>query len=181
MRRLLWIPGVLAAAVVMLPASSSAGLDGLGLRLQKTVGLDPNECATGKSISVQPGTTVYYCYKVTNTGATTFTMHSLEDSILGWITLPNGGMFDLPPGSMQVITGESSVITATTTNVATWTAKFTETGTVDPFVDVANGAAQVSIDPKAAPALGEAALAFVAAGLVAFGALHLSRKRRNPA
>ncbi len=36
--------------------------------LQQTVGLDPATCGVGGEILVEAGTTVYYCYTVTNTG-----------------------------------------------------------------------------------------------------------------
>jgi hypothetical protein len=44
-------------------------------------------------------------------------------------------------------------------------------------VATAHNSATVSIAANAAPALGEAALALVTAGLLLFGALHLSRRR----
>ena len=37
---------------------------------------------TSRSIVVATGTTVYYCYEVTNTGDVTFEFHTLEDDVL---------------------------------------------------------------------------------------------------
>ncbi len=188
MRRLEWISGAALVAVLGFPAWSAAGAAPLQpLTLTKTVGLDPASCAAAKGISVVKGTTVYYCYTITNNDVVSYTMHSLEDSVLGWITLPNGGDFFLEPQESMSVTS-SFQINVSTFNVATWAAVPT-TGTMTqvataPFaadtVATATSAAAVSIDPKAAPALGEAALAFVAAGLLAFGAIRLSRKLRDP-
>ena len=55
------------------------------LVLTKTVGTTPGVCAPTSSISVDSGTTVYYCYTVTNVGTTTASTHSLVDDQLGTI------------------------------------------------------------------------------------------------
>ncbi len=41
------------------------------ISLAKTVGTTAGVCATTSTISVSAGTTVYYCYEVTNTGDVT--------------------------------------------------------------------------------------------------------------
>ena len=94
------------------------------IALAKTVGTDPGVCASTSEISVLAGTDVYYCYEVTNTGNITLTMHSLEDSELGFIfpVLP----YDLGPGdSVDTVAAGfevSATINVTTTNSAIWTA-----------------------------------------------------------
>ncbi len=85
----------------------------------KTVGTDPNICASTSTLTVTQGTTVYYCYEVTNMGGVTFTTHTLTDSVLG--TLLNNFAYDLAPSASAFIT-QSTVITQNTTNVAYWTA-----------------------------------------------------------
>ncbi len=70
------------------------------------------------------GTTVYYCYTVTNTGDVTLNLHNLVDDKLG--TIFSGLAYALAPGTSvnTVAAGLSipAVINTTTTNVATWTA-----------------------------------------------------------
>jgi len=73
---------------------------------------------------VVPGTTVYYCYTVTNNTQSLLATHSLTDDKLG--ALLTNVMQDLPPGASAntVALGKtvSAVVNATTTNTATWTA-----------------------------------------------------------
>lgn len=187
MRRVVWCLGVALTVALGFPAVSQAGVDLSLLKLQKTVGTSPTGCAATNGITVVPGTTVYYCYKVTNTGPVTFTMHTLDDSVLGQIPLTNGGVFDLPPGEIMTATA-SALINVTTRNVATWMASVSETAphtvtsvtvAAQRVVATATNSAIVSIAANAAPALGEAALAFVTAGLLLFGALRLNRTRRG--
>ena len=91
--------------------------------LNKTVGTTPGVCAATSSISVDSGTTVYYCYTVTNVGTTTASTHSLVDDQLG--TIFTGLNHTLAPGaSIDTVTLGLSVpvvISTTTTNTATWT------------------------------------------------------------
>lgn len=99
----------------------------LGIVMTKTVGLDPNTCATSTSLSIPAGgggTVVGYCYTVMNTGEITMSTHDLVDSELG--TIFPGLNYDLGPGASVDTVGAgvivSALITQTTTNVATWTA-----------------------------------------------------------
>ncbi len=94
-------------------------LTGPHINFAKTVGTEPAACATSDNIEVEPGTVVTYCYRVTNTGEVTFTLHDLEDSELGPI-LSNFN-FSLPSGVTAFLT-QTAVITQTTVNTATWTA-----------------------------------------------------------
>jgi hypothetical protein len=90
--------------------------------LSKTVGLDPDVCATSDSIIIPAGmggTEVTYCYTVQNTGDVTFTNHTLTDTVLG--TLLNNEPVVLGPGATYFIT-QTSLITQTTVNTAYWTA-----------------------------------------------------------
>ncbi len=87
--------------------------------LAKTVGTEAGVCATTDQILVLQGTTVYYCYTVTNTGTATFSTHDLFDDQLGPLF---AGMDYLlvPEASTQYIT--STVITTDTENAALWKA-----------------------------------------------------------
>jgi subtilisin-like proprotein convertase family protein len=91
--------------------------------LTKTVGTDPNACASTDSITIPAGgggTDVTYCYYMTNTGNVTFVNHLVVDDQLGTLLGP-----DFPavvgPGSSAWFT-VTTLITQTTVNSATWTA-----------------------------------------------------------
>lgn len=105
--------------VVTATATATVTVGEPGITLSKTVGTDPSECATTDEITVEPGTTVTYCYEVTNTGSTTYTLHDLDDSELGAIR--SEYPYELGPGATLAIT-ETAVITTSVTNTATWTA-----------------------------------------------------------
>ena len=104
------------------PSSSKAQPRGPSISLAKTVGTDPGVCATTSNITVPEGTTVYYCYEVTNTGDVTFNLHDLVDDQLG--TIFTGFAYALTPGaaSAPLTPGLTIGDNTTTTNVATWTA-----------------------------------------------------------
>ena len=86
----------------------------------KTVGLDPAVCATTESITLSAGGgNVTYCYRVRNTGNITLTRHTLLDDQLG--TLLSTFPYTLVPGASAFLTQTTS-ISATTINSATWTA-----------------------------------------------------------
>jgi len=116
------------------------------ISLVKTVGTDPAVCAATSTITVAPGTTVYYCYEVTNTGNVTLNLHTLTDDQLGAIF--SGFNYALTPGSSvnTVAAGLtiSAVITAPTTNVGTWTAY--NPGPVDQVVATATATVDLT-DP----------------------------------
>ena len=100
------------------------GASGPSISLAKTVGTDPGVCATTSAITVVAGTTVYYCYEVTNTGDVTFTAHDLVDDQLG--TIFTGLSYSLAPGAsvntVQAGLSIPAVMNNTTTNTGTWTA-----------------------------------------------------------
>lgn len=87
--------------------------------LTKTVGTNPNVCATTSVITVPVGTQVYYCYTVRNTGSITLSTHTLTDTVLGNVL--SGFAYDLGPGQSVVITRSATVsgpVTASTEWVA---------------------------------------------------------------
>ncbi len=108
--------------------------------MSKTVGFNPNVCATTSSIEVAAGTVVYYCYTVTNTGDVALPLHDLVDDQLG--TLLDDFAFNLAPGATVSTVDAGAVISitasSTVTNTAVWTAfvdpivtaSYTDTATV---------------------------------------------------
>jgi hypothetical protein len=95
----------------------------VSINLVKTVGTDPNVCANTNDITVDPGTKVYYCYTVTNTGPVALKDHTLVDNKLG--TIFSGLAYNLAPGAslntVQAGLTVSTNISAETTNTAEWT------------------------------------------------------------
>ena len=100
------------------------------ITVAKTVGTVPGVCAATSNITVPMGTTVYYCYTVTNTGDVTLNSHTLVDDKLG--TIFTNFAYALTPGSsvntVQAGLSIPAVINVNTTNVATWTAAQSSTG-----------------------------------------------------
>ena len=88
------------------------------ITLTKTVGTDPSVCAATDEIDVAKGTAATYCFRVTNTGPVTLSLHTLEDSHLGSILSDFG--FLLPPDATIFLT-QTAIITQTPANTATWT------------------------------------------------------------
>ena len=123
-------------------ATATATVNVASIEIVKTVGTDPGVCAATSNITVLAGTTVYYCYTVTNTGDVTLNLHDLSDDMLG--TLFTGLAYALTPGSSvnTVAAGLTIpyVANAPTTNTATWTAYNTGgvsvTAEASAFVDV---------------------------------------------
>ena len=100
------------------------GSSGL-ITLTKTVGTVPATCAATDAITVPFGTSVYYCFTVENTSATTFNFHDLVDDHLGTI-LNNANVVLAPAATYEVIVNDTA--TATVTNTATWTSRDVATG-----------------------------------------------------
>lgn len=117
---------VAATAALVLGAAATPASAGprLSVTVVKTVGTTPGVCGTESAITVAPGTTVYYCYTITNDSDITFDLHNLVDDQLG--TLLTDAEYDLLPGaSVNTVTlgiTADAVITTTTTNTATWEA-----------------------------------------------------------
>ena len=98
---------------------SVTGCVPISIDVVKTVGVDSSTCAAGSAIAVAPGTRVYYCYTVRNTGAVELATHDLFDDQLG--PLLTAFPYSVMPGDTAFLTA-SVVITADTTNLAAWTA-----------------------------------------------------------
>jgi len=99
--------------------SAVVEITGVEVDLVKTVGTDLSVCAPTSEISVIAGTTVSYCFEITNTGQVTFTSHTLVDSQFG--LLLNGAVIVVPPAGKFTFT-ETAVINSSVTNNANWTA-----------------------------------------------------------
>ncbi len=121
------------------------------ISLVKTVGTTADECATTTSISVVSGTTVYYCYTITNDTESVLATHSLTDDQLGDLLTDEAA--DLDPGAsgstVELGLEVSADLTVTTTNVATWTAT-NEQGV--PFTATASATVTVTTAPAVAAA-----------------------------
>jgi hypothetical protein len=94
------------------------------IELTMTAGTEDGVCAAESSLEVDPGTEVFYCYTVENTGNVALPLHDLVDDQLGAIF--SGLAYDLQPGaSVDTVAAGlsiSAVITSDTTHTATWTA-----------------------------------------------------------
>jgi hypothetical protein len=124
------------------------------ITLVKTVGTDPEACAPDAQLVIPAGTTVYYCYTVTNGTDFALGTHSLADDHLGQVF--SSLAYDLAPGASvdTVAAGveASAVIDESTTNTATWTATADEQSAA-PVVFDADAQATVTVEaPAAAPA-----------------------------
>lgn len=111
-----WTTSENFSAATWLPESA---LEGPAISLEKTVGTDPNVCATTSTLNIDAETDVTYCYEVTNTGTVTLTLHDLDDSELG--NLLTDFPYILAPGASAFLT-QTATISSTTVNTATWTA-----------------------------------------------------------
>ncbi len=135
--------------LVVVPASLIVSQTAPSISVTKTVGTTAGVCATSSNITVPQGSTVYYCYTVTNTGDTAFAMHDLVDDQLG--TIFSGLAYALAPGaSIDTVTAGlsvSAVINVPTTNVGTWTAYNAAAG------DGVQGQATATVNVTAAQAI----------------------------
>lgn len=122
---------------------------GASISLTKTVGTTPGVCAGTANITVPQGTTVYYCYTVTNTGTVAFGLHTLTDDVLG--TIFTGAAYALAPGAsvntVQLGVNVPYVANANTTNVGTWLAYNATGGQAQ-----ATATATVNVIPPRCPA-----------------------------
>ncbi len=129
------------------------------LSLTRTVWVDGYNpaCQTiDKSLTIVPaGTTVKYCFTVTNTGDYTFTKHSLNDSRLGAIfgNFPH----DLPPGAsysnVEAGVPATETITANITGLTTWTGVLADPILALDAVDAAAATAGQVVDATATRAI----------------------------
>ena len=115
-----WYAHTSAGVQVQDSALAKVNVNTAAITLKKTVGFDPNTCASTDSISVTPGTQVTYCYKVTNSGEVAIASHNLVDDQLG--TILHDFPFNLTIGASSFLT-QTVEINASVVNTATWTAR----------------------------------------------------------
>lgn len=140
------------------------------ITLSKTVGTDPGVCATTDQIAVPNGTTVYYCFEVTNIGGVSLGLHDLVDSHLG--TILDDFAYALAPGA-SVFLVVPDVADATVTNTATWTA----TPAAGEPVEASDSATVIALDTLVEiPTLSGIGLAALAGALGALALLILRRR-----
>ncbi len=100
------------------------------LDVTKTVSTDPAVCGISSSIQVAPGTKVYYCYQVRNTGGYALENHTLTDELKG--TVLENYAFDLEPGETFNTVDAGFVIEETAresrSSAGTWRALSPEQG-----------------------------------------------------
>ncbi|MBX3015097.1 MAG: M4 family metallopeptidase [Caldilineaceae bacterium] len=110
-------------------AQSRVKLLDVELTLVKSVGIEGIQptCPETETLFVPVGTTVRYCYTVTNHGSYPLRQHHLADDQLG--VLLHEVTFPLAPGASYSTT-ITTTLTISTTNVATWTSAFPYTATV---------------------------------------------------
>ncbi len=94
-------------------------ISGPAIQFEKTVGTDPNVCATTDDLTLLGANDATYCYNVLNTGTVTLTNHDLDDSELGSIL--SGFPFSLSPAQSTFVT-VTTPLTQSVVNTATWTA-----------------------------------------------------------
>jgi uncharacterized repeat protein (TIGR01451 family) len=114
------------------------------ITLQKTVGDAPGVCAPTNTLTVDVGDTVYYCYRVTNTGNVPIDLHDLDDDKLGDLLEPDLTLALAPGASVDTVAAGLAITASldiTTTNVATWTGR---TGSA---VATASATATVNVPP----------------------------------
>jgi subtilisin-like proprotein convertase family protein len=137
---------------ILIPLTLTVTLPDPAIGLNATVGTTPGVCATGDTIAVAPGTDVYYCYTVTNTGDITLPLHTLGDTLAG--TIFNNFPFALGPGdSVDTVAAGveiSATLNTTTTNTGSWTAFGTDlysgvAGTGN-FIDISTTGTEVITD-----------------------------------
>lgn len=69
----------------------------------KTISTQPEDCAGRNSLSVNPGTIVYYCAQIKNTGVVTLTQHQLREDNL---SINVSFDYPLPPGGVLNVTND---------------------------------------------------------------------------
>lgn len=111
----------------------------LTLVLSKTVGIQNIRpvCTNVTQIKVPIGTTVVYCFTLRNQSAYTPNRHTLVDDHLG--RLLDDAAFDLAPNASFIVS-QTATLTASVTNIATWTA------TIMPTDETGDSLAAASLD-----------------------------------
>jgi hypothetical protein len=129
---------------LLLAAEPDGVLPTHAIVLTKTVGTDPHICANESITTVIEGTTVYYCYRVTNTGSAMLDQHYLFDSELGMLV--HNRISPLNPGASFLVTATLRP-DVSVTNVATWTAIALPQGFSVQTLDIATATATVNVIP----------------------------------
>ena len=73
------------------------------VRFTKTVSTQPEDCSKTNTIQVRPGTNVYYCVAIQNTGAVALTTHQLTEANL---SIDVTFQYDLAPGATLFVTND---------------------------------------------------------------------------
>jgi hypothetical protein len=73
------------------------------VRFTKTVSTQPEDCSKTNTIQVQPGTKVYYCVAIQNTGVINLTTHQLTEANL---SIDVTFQYDLAPGATLFVTND---------------------------------------------------------------------------
>lgn len=110
------------------------------ISLTKTVSTEAGECGDDSSITVEPGTTVFYCYRLTNGTNTELPVHDLVDDKLG--TILDDDNFAHQAGATREVISDGVVVDDPVVNVATWTAL----GSTGQIVDTATATASVEVE-----------------------------------
>jgi copper(I)-binding protein len=99
------LAGSAAQVVSPVTATASAVVDVLNpsVLITKTAGTDPFTCGAPGPLTVVPGTGVYFCFTLTNTGDVTLTNHLMSDPLLPDLD-DQVLLYALTPGASFVIT-----------------------------------------------------------------------------
>lgn len=84
---------------IEVPITLTVSAPNAAITLDVTVSTE-NECGTTDTLEVDPGTTVYYCYTVTNTGNVMLPNHTITDTVFGHI---DTFLYDLLPGMSESV------------------------------------------------------------------------------
>ncbi len=141
--------------------------------VSKTVGTaPPPSCATTNSVTVTPGSTVYYCYQITNPSSGTL-YYRLTDDHLG--TLVNNR--SVGPNATSTIFANASVsnfVNGTVnpiTNIADW--QFLSPGILFPMQ---NATATATVSRPAVPTLSDLGIILLGVSLLALSLRFLSAR-----
>ncbi|MCC6455657.1 MAG: hypothetical protein IT328_11975 [Caldilineaceae bacterium] len=84
-------------------STATVGVGNTTVRFTKTLSTDAEACNGSRTITVSPGTRVYYCALIENTGAVTLTQHQLTES---WLSLDVKFDYPLRPGEVLRVTND---------------------------------------------------------------------------
>lgn len=73
------------------------------VRMTKTVSTEPEDCSKSSTITLNPGTRVYYCVIIENTGAVTLTHHELTEN---YLSIDVKFDYPLPPREKLFVTND---------------------------------------------------------------------------